>query len=92
LGKNKFEEGIAASVVEDEIDLVIVNLGNARVIDPEFLAAFNDANRFGIENINHVSSLWNFPEYSLDTYFNHNISNIKKIDTGVCNNDYDMGF
>ena len=43
-------------------------------IDPEFLAAFNNANRFGIESINHVSSLWTFPEYSLDTYFNHNIS------------------
>lgn len=43
LGKNKFEEGIATRVVEDKIDLVIVNLGNARVIDPEFLARLSNS-------------------------------------------------
>jgi hypothetical protein len=43
LGKNNFEEGIAVSVVEDKIDLVILNLGSARVIDPEFLARLSNS-------------------------------------------------
>jgi chorismate dehydratase len=50
-------------------------------IDLAFLKVFNEANRSGIESIKLVSSLWNFPEYSLDSYFNNNISytlNLKK--------------
>jgi chorismate dehydratase len=50
-------------------------------IDAKFLSLFNEANRSGIESIELVSSLWNFPEYSLDNYFNKNISytlNLKK--------------
>lgn len=43
-------------------------------IDLAFLKVFNEANRSGIESIKLVSSLWNFPEYSLDKYFNNNIS------------------
>jgi chorismate dehydratase len=43
-------------------------------LDPVFLNAFNDSNRTGIEAIEHVCGLWNFPEYSLATYFNNNIS------------------
>ena len=43
-------------------------------LDAKFLSLFNDANRSGIESIELVSSLWNFPEYSLDNYFNNNIS------------------
>jgi chorismate dehydratase len=45
-------------------------------IDLAFLEAFNEANRSGIESIKLVSSLLDFPEYSLDTYFNNNISYI----------------
>jgi chorismate dehydratase len=45
-------------------------------IDLAFLKAFNEANSSGIESIKLVSSLWNFPEYSLDNYFNNNISYI----------------
>lgn len=45
-------------------------------IDLAFLEAFNEANRSGIESITLVSSLWDFPEYSLDSYFNNNISYI----------------
>ena len=43
-------------------------------LDPDFLTAFNDSNKTGIEAIEHVCGLWNFPEYSLVTYFNINIS------------------
>lgn len=43
-------------------------------IDLAFLEAFNEANRSGIESITLVSSLWDFSEYSLDSYFNNNIS------------------
>ena len=43
-------------------------------LDPDFITAFNDSNRTGIEAIELVCSLWNFPEYSLATYFNINIS------------------
>jgi chorismate dehydratase len=43
-------------------------------LDPDFLTAFNDSNKAGIEAIEHVCGLWNFPEYSLATYFNINIS------------------
>ena len=43
-------------------------------INLAFLKAFNEANSSGIESIKLVSGLWDFPEYSLATYFNINIS------------------
>jgi chorismate dehydratase len=43
-------------------------------IDSTFLNAFNEANAFGVYNIETVLNLWKSTDYDLNTYFNSNIS------------------
>jgi len=43
-------------------------------LDDDFIRQFNEANKFGLENIDKVIASHPFPDYDLYTYYNHNMS------------------
>jgi len=62
LGKSKFENEISRKINENKVNLIIINLGNARVLDPIFLA--NVSNKYNVK----VIILFPDPEHMFESH------------------------